>query len=104
MKCTRDSSPGDASDVGNRTRSPAEGECSKWVPSYIASCDVRLGRPVISVAMSDGICRSGLSWIQNGRCHWKGLVTSNNVQMVQYSANKWSNNYSYLKSMWYISV
>ncbi|MEQ2222738.1 hypothetical protein ILYODFUR_029492 [Ilyodon furcidens] len=33
-------------------------EWSKWVPSYIASCDVRLGRPVISVAMS---------WIQNGR-------------------------------------
>ncbi|MED6276536.1 hypothetical protein CHARACLAT_003975 [Characodon lateralis] len=25
------------------SRSPAEGECSKWAPSYIAPCDVRLG-------------------------------------------------------------
>ncbi|MED6235643.1 Contactin-associated protein-like 3B [Ataeniobius toweri] len=45
--------------------------------------------------MSDGICRNRLSWIQNGRCRWKGIVTSNNVHMVQYSANKWSNNICY---------
>ncbi|MEQ2305911.1 hypothetical protein AMECASPLE_002856 [Ameca splendens] len=73
------------------SRSPAEGECSKWAPSYIASCDVRLGAPRhISRNVRRNLYERTVldtKWPKTPG----GLVASSNVQMVQYSANKWSN-------------
>ncbi|MEQ2285792.1 hypothetical protein AMECASPLE_035528 [Ameca splendens] len=45
-----------------------------------------------------GYVGAGCPGYQNGRCHWRGTVTSSNVQIVQYSANKWSNTVVFMGS------
>ncbi|MEQ2275281.1 hypothetical protein XENORESO_001293 [Xenotaenia resolanae] len=68
MRSTWDSSPGDASDVGNRTQSPAEKQMvGRLILCYIVGGGLRAATPLSYQPRGPTGSVGRLSWIQNGR-------------------------------------
>ncbi|MED6279326.1 hypothetical protein CHARACLAT_033326 [Characodon lateralis] len=66
---------------------------------YIADCDIRAATPPSYQPMvPGGICSSRLSCGTKWPMTLNSIVASSSVQMVQYSANKWSSTCDFASS------